>query len=422
MVSGGLEVADVFRDGAIRFLSEYGSMLSREQRAVLCAVMNCRTAALGGHLQKCDECGHRRIQYNSCRNRHCPKCQAMARAEWMEARCAELLPIPYFHVVFTLPKEIGPVALQNKRVVYGILFQAASQTLKEVAANPKHLGAEIGILAVLHTWGQNVMHHPHLHCVASGGGISPDRSRWIPCKQSRRRKKPFFLPVRILSHVFRGKFTDLIKRAFSSGELGFYGKLASLAQPAAFEHLLNISVRQDWVVYAKPPFGGPEQVLKYLARYTHRVAISSQRLIDLQDGQVRFRYKDYADQQQTKVMPLSTSEFIRRFLMHTLPSGFVRIRYYGLLANRDRQQRLDQCRSLLGVSPQTVPPADEVPESTEALDPPNTYQTCPVCRRGKLVIVDVVPAAQSPRRPYFLTHRSATSPHFHSSPRSPPVQ
>ena len=422
MVNGGLEVADVFRDGAIRFLSKYGPMLSREQRGVLRAVMSCRTPALGGHLQKCDGCGHERIQYNSCRNRHCPKCQARARAEWMEARCAELLPIPYFHVVFTLPTELGPLALQNKRVVYGILFQAAAETLKDVAANPEHLGAEIGILAVLHTWGQNLMHHPHLHCVATGGGISPDRSRWIPCKRSRRTEKVFFLPVRILSDVFRGKFIDLLKRAFSSGELEFHGKLTSRAQPAAFKHLLNVSVRQDWVVYAKLPFGGPEQVMKYLARYTHRVAISDQRLVDLQNGQVRFRYKDYADQQQIKVMPLSTSEFIRRFLMHTLPTGFVRIRYYGLLANRDRQKRLDQCRSLLGVSSQTALPADEVPESTEPLDPPVTQQTCPVCQRGKLVIVDVVPPARQPRRPYFLTHRSATSQHFHSSPRSPPTQ
>ena len=215
VVNGGLEVADVFRDGAIRFLSKYGPMLSREQRGVLRAVMDCRTAALGGHLQKCDDCGHERIQYNSCRNRHCPKCQAMARAEWLEARCTELLPIPYFHVVFTLPKEFGHLALQNKRVVYGILFQAAAETLKEVAANPKHLGAEIGILAVLHTWGQNLMHHPHVHCVATGGGISPDRSRWIPCKRSRRQKKPFFLPVKVLSHVFRGKFIDFLKQAFS---------------------------------------------------------------------------------------------------------------------------------------------------------------------------------------------------------------
>jgi hypothetical protein len=323
-------------------------------------------------------------------------------------------------VVFTLPKEFGPLALQNKRVVYGILFQATAETLKEVAANPKHLGAEIGILAVLHTWGQNLMHHPHAHCVVTGGGIGPDRSRWIPCKRSRRRKKPFFVPVEILSDVFRGKFVELLKRAFSSGQLEFHGKLAFLAQPAAFEHRLNLSVRKDWVVYAKRPFGGPERVLKYLARYTHRVAISNQRLVDLQDGRVRFRYKDYADQQRTKVMPLSTSEFIRRFLMHTLPTGFVRIRYYGLLANRDRQERLDQCRSLLGVEPQTAPPVEEVAESTEASDPPATHQTCPACQRGKLVIIDVVPPAPSPRRPYFLTHGSATSPHLHSSPRPPP--
>jgi hypothetical protein len=420
VVNGGLEVADVFRDGAIRFLSKYGPMLSREQHGVLRAVMNCRTPALGGHLQKCDECGHRRTQYNSCRNRHCPKCQAMARAEWMEARCAELLPIPYFHVVFTLPKELGPLALQNKRVVYGILFQAAAQTLKEVAADPEHMGAEIGILAVLHTWGQNLMDHPHLHCVATGGGLSSDRSRWIPCKRSRRTKKDFFLPVRILSDVFRGKFIDLVKRAFSSGKLEFHGKLVSLAQPAAFEHLLNVSVRQDWVVYAKPPFGGPRQVLKYLARYTHRVAISNQRLIDLQDGQVRFRYKDYADQQQTKVMPLSTSEFIRRFLMHTLPTGFVRIRYYGLLANRDRQERLDQCRSLLGVKTELLEETKQPVASNEIIDPPQKHEICPACGSGRLVIVDDVPAIRPLRRPFFLTRRPSRSPHSQVSSRAPP--
>lgn len=340
----------------------------------------------------------------------------MARAEWLEARCTELLPIPYFHVVFTLPKEFGHLALQNKRVVYGILFQAAAETLKEVAANPKHLGAEIGILAVLHTWGQTLMHHPHLHCVATGGGISPDRSRWIPCKRSRRQKKPFFLPVEVLSNVFRGKFIHFLKRAFSRGELGFHGKLSCLVQPAAFENHLNVSVRKDWVVYAKPPFGGPEQVLKYLARYTHRVAISNQRLVELQDGQVCFHYKDYADEQQIKMMPLSTSEFIRRFLMHTLPSGFVRIRYYGLLANRDRQERLEQCRLLLGVNAELLLETEEPTASTESREPPHKHEICPACGNGRLVIVDTVPAAQPQRRPFFLLCR----PRHLSSSRAPP--
>jgi len=344
----------------------------------------------------------------------------MGRAEWMDARCAELLPIPYFHVVFTLPQLLAPLALQNKWLVYGILFRAAAETLKEAAANPKHLGAQIGILAVLHTWGQTLMHHPHVHCVVTGGGLSPDRCRWVPCKRSRRRKKPYLFPVKILSEVFRGKFIDSLKRAFYRGELAFHGKLAFLAEPGAFEHRLNVSVRKDWVVYAKRPFGGPEQVLKYLARYTHRVAISNQRLIDLRDGRVRFRYKDYADQQQTKVLPLSSSEFIRRFLMHTLPSGFMRIRYYGFLANRFRRERLDQCRSLLGVPSQARQRIEEPQKSSESLDSPSPQQTCPVCKNGKLVIIGVVVAALSPRRPFFLIHRPVTSLTLGTSPRPPP--
>lgn len=421
MVNGGLEVADVFRDGALSFLSEYGPTLSREQRAVLRAVMDCRTPALGGHLQQCDDCGHQRTQYNSCRNRHCPKCQALARAQWLEARCLELLPIPYFHTVFTLPKELGPLALQNQRLVYGILFQAAAQTLQSVAANPQHLGAQIGVLAVLHTWGQNLMHHPHVHCVVTGGGLSPDRSRWMACKRSRRRKLHFFLPVRVLSAVFRGKFIELLKRAFSQGRLNFYGKLACLAQEAAFEHLLNVSVSKDWVVYAKRPFGGPEQVLKYLARYTHRVAISNSRLLDLQDGRVRFHYKDYADQQQTKILPLSSSEFIRRFLMHTLPSGFVRIRYYGFLANRYRQARLAQCRLLLGVKTEVPPGPAEPTAPTEVFDPPRKHEICPACGRGRLVIVDAVPAQRPLRPPFFLSRRPSLAPHLPTSSRAPPT-
>lgn len=422
MVSAGLEVADVFRDGAGQFLASYGPSLSREQRGVLRAVMDCRTPALGGHRQKCDDCGHERIQYNSCRNRHCPKCQALARAEWTEARCHELLPVPYFHVVFTLPSEFGPLALQNPRIVYGLLFQAAADTLQSVAANPRHLGAEIAILAVLHTWGQNLMHHPHVHCVVTGGGLAPDRSRWIRCRRNRGPKRPFFLPVRILSAVFRGKFVALLKRAFSQGELAFYGKLAFLARRAAFERLLNLSVRQDWVVYAKPPLGGPQQVLKYLARYTHRVAISNQRLLALRDGRVQFHYQDYADQGRRKVMSLSSSEFIRRFLMHTLPSGFVRIRYYGLLANRYRRERLDRCRSLLGIHSDSLPVTEESVEVTEVVDSPPPHEICPACRRGRLVIIDIISAPPRPRRPYFLRTGASQSPGLTTSSRAPPTR
>lgn len=418
-MSGSLEVAEVFRDGAIRFLSEYGSMLSREQRQVLRAVMDCRTPALGGRLERCDACGHERLQYNSCRNRHCPKCQALARAQWMEARSLELLPIPYFHVVFTLPKEFRSLALQNKRLVYRILFQAAAETLQAVAANPQRLGAEIGILAVLHTWGQNLMHHAHVHCVVTGGGLSPDRSRWIACQRSRRSKKCFFLPVAILSRVFRGKFIDALKRAFSAQQLTLEGQLAFLRQAGAFEHLLNLSVRKEWTVYAKRPFGGPEQVLKYLARYTHRVAISDRRLVDLQNGRVRFRYKDYADGQKTKVLCLSSSEFIRRFLLHALPSGFVRIRYYGLLANRRRRERLDLCRSLLGVQRETEA-AEPAGECCELMDSPDRHETCPICQRGRLVIVDAIAATRLPRRPFFLARRPARLLDLASTSRAPP--
>lgn len=411
-----LEVADVFRDGQSRFVAQYGHTLRPEQRQVMAAIIRCRTAALGGHVQRCDECGHQRIQYNSCRNRHCPKCQATARAVWLEARQAELLPIPYFHVVFTLPEEIRPLALQNKRVVYGILFRAAAETLQEVAANPKHLGAEIGLLAVLHTWGQNLMHHPHVHCVVTGGGLAPDRSRWVPCQRSRRKKKPFFLPVRILSRVFRGKFIDFLKRAYDSGKLHFYGKLASLAQTRAWRRQLDAAVKKDWIVYAKRPFGGPQRVLKYLARYTHRVAISNQRLAELQDGQVTFQYKDYADGQQTKLMKLASSEFIRRFLLHTLPNGFVRIRYYGFLANRDRHQRLDQCRQLLGVPNQPIQPAEEVPVPAEDSKCPSAA-TCPICKRGRLVIIDLVPATAPgmPPGPHFLTRDAVNAACFDTS-------
>jgi hypothetical protein len=289
-----LEVADVIRQCGSAFEDAFGPSLSLDQRRVLREIAACRTAALGGHVQECDGCGHRQIAYNSCRNRHCPKCQAAARGEWLEAREQELLPVPYFHVVFTLPHELGQLAWQNKKVVYGLLFRAAAATLLTVAADPQHLGAKIGFLSVLHTWGQNLMHHPHLHVVVPGGGLSSDGSRWIACKQSRR-KKEFFLPVRILSRVFRGKFLAGLKQAHADGKLEFHGRLQPLAEPGRFNHLLNQSARRDWIVYAKRPFGGPRQVLKYLARYTHRVAISNRRLIRLENGRVTFRYKDYAD-------------------------------------------------------------------------------------------------------------------------------
>ena len=379
-----LEVADVFREHADEYLAKYGATAA--QRQVLRAVQNCRTAVLGGHVEACDRCGHQQVAYNSCRNRHCPKCQGPATARWLEARESELLPVPYFHLVFTLPAALRPLALQNPRVVYALLMRAAAQTLLEVAANPQRLGAEIGLLAVLHTWGQNLMEHPHVHCVIPAGGLAPDGARWISCR------KGFFLPVRVLSRVFRGKFIGMLKQAMSRGDLTFHGGLAELAQAGAFERLLDQIVRRDWVVYAKRPFGGPGQVLKYLARYTHRVAISNRRLLALDHGQVTFRWKDYAGRGRQRRMTLSAVEFIRRFLLHVLPSGFVKIRHYGFMANRFRQAKRELCRRLLGVA--DLPPAPPASEDCPASDLPSAGESepsrrrCPHCQEGHLRIVE----------------------------------
>lgn len=414
----GLEVADVFRDAESSLWQQYGNALRPEQRQAFNAITRCRTAALGGHKQQCGNCGYQRIQYNSCRNRHCPKCQAMARADWLDARESELLPISYFHTVFTLPEQFRLLALQNKRVVYNLLFRAAAETLQEVAANPKHLGAKIGILMVLHTWGQNLMHHPHVHCVVTGGGIDPTGTRWVDCKGRQAGKKPFFLPVGVLSLVFRGKFIHFLKQAYRERKLVFYGRLAGLKEPHEFESLINESVRTKWTVYAKRPFGGPEQVLKYLARYTHRVAISNQRLVDLQGGVVTFRYKDYADDGQTKTMPLSTVEFTRRFLMHTLPCGFVRIRYYGLLANRFRSQSLDRCRELLGLRKNSAETTEQTSDApVEVVEHPLSPKTCPACGAPSLTTVAaLLPVRHQPlSRPHFLDRHELVRKWFDTS-------
>lgn len=381
MTQPRLEVADVFRRHSDAFLERYGGPLSSVQRRALRDIAACRTAALGGHVGVCDQCGHQQIAYNSCRNRHCPKCQATAAADWMEARKAELLPTEYFHVVFTLPATLGPIALQNPRVVYGLLFQAAAETLRRVAADPKHLGAEIGFLAVLHTWGQNLQHHPHVHCVVPGGGLASDGSRWIACRPG------FFLPVRVLSRVFRGKFLALLRSAFDRGKLVSHGKLAPLADPGRFQRHLADSARTEWVVHAKPPFGGPEQVLKYLARYTHRAAISNRRLIRLEGDEVEFLWKDYADEQKRKTMTLKAIEFIRRFLLHVLPAGFVRVRHYGFLANRVCQEKLALCRSLLAAGAVAAAPA---PEPNVGDETSSDAITCPVCGRGRLVTIETL--------------------------------
>jgi hypothetical protein len=408
-----LEVADVFRDGEKPFRARYGKTLSIAQHRVFNAIVRCRTAALGGHIRQCDDCGHQQIQYNSCRNRHCPKCQAMARANWLDKREGELLPIPYFHIVFTLPHELAHLALQNQKVVYGILFQAASQTLLKIGADPKHLGAKIGFLMVLHTWGSNLMHHPHVHAIVSGGGLSPDGKRWIHGRH-RKRGKEYFAPGKVLSLVFRGMFIKLLKEAYAAGRLEFHGKLQTHEHPHEFEKLLNKATRHKWVVYAKRPFSSPVRVLKYLARYTHRVAISNQRLVSMKDGQVTFRYKNYTTSENNKIMTLESSEFIRRrFLMHTLPKRFVRIRYYGFLANRERNRNLQRCRELLGVAlEQNEPPPDVADQPEESV---KACPTCPTCQRGKLVIIEVIDPPQPIARPHMLMPRVDFAKWFDSS-------
>jgi hypothetical protein len=392
-----LEVADVFRDHGAAFLDRYGATLSSQQRRALRDIAVCRTAALGGHVEECHGCGHQRIAYNSCRNRHCPKCQATAAAQWMEDRESELLEVEYFHVVFTLPEAIRPIALQNPRVVYGLLFKAAAETLQQIAADPKHLGAEIGFLAVLHTWGQNLQHHPHVHCVVPGGGLSPDGSRWVACPPG------FFLPVSVLSPVFRGKFLALLRKAFDQGKLSFHGKLRGLADAGAFERRLSASAQTKWVVYAKPPMGGPKQVLKYLARYTHRVAISNRRLVAMEDGEVKFHWKDYARGGGQKTMTLKATEFIRRFLLHVLPSGFVRIRHYGFLANRVCQEKLALCRALLEVEARPKPVAAEpIAEPKETVEGVPAANDCPSCGAGRMVIIASVEAIPANPREWRL--------------------
>lgn len=376
-----LELADVLKALDSGSPNTDAQSFSSEQRRVIRDIIQCRSAALGGHVEQCTQCGHQQIAYNSCRNRHCPKCQAAARREWTQKRAAELLPVHYFHVVFTLPEQISPLALQNKRVIYGLLFQAASETLLKIAADPKHLGGVIGFLAVLHTWGQTLHHHPHLHCVIPGGGLSPDHSRWVSCR------KGFFLSVKVLSRLFRGKFVAYLKGANDQGRLVFHGQSKRLAEADHFASFLKELSKFEWVVYAKPPFGGPLQVLKYLARYTHRVAISNQRLVALSEGKVTFRWKDYADRNTEKEMTLDVTEFTRRFLLHTLPRGFVRIRHYGLLANRCRSERLECCRKLLAHSadqPRSPESANEVGGQCNTDHDP---ELCPVCRIGRMMIL-----------------------------------
>ncbi len=390
-----LEVADIFRQCGPSFRLSHAEGLTRVQRRVMSAIELCRTAALGAHLEQCDACGHQRISYDSCRNRHCPKCQSLARAQWLERRQAELLPeIEYFHVVFTLPEPIAALAYQNKRVLYDLLFRASAETLRTIAADPKHLGAEIGFMTILHTWGQNLLHHPHVHCVVPGGGISPDGERWIACRPG------FFLPVRVLSRLFRRLFLEQLRRAFDAGMLRLHGQLEPLHDARAFAAWLVPAARSEWVVYAKPPFGGAKHVLDYLGRYTHRVAISNNRLLGFDGHAVQFRWKDYRHDARNSTMTLTADEFIRRFLLHVLPDGFKRIRSYGWLANCHRTQRLATCRQLLGVEPPAAPqaePGEDYRERYQRLTG-KSLRDCPVCGKGHMLRIEGIPG-NLPRAP-----------------------
>ena len=381
-----LEVADIVRACGDAYRTNH--RLSAQQSRVLKAITQCRTAALGGHAARCDHCGVVSISYCSCGNRHCPKCQTLARQRWVERQCAGLLDIDYWHLVFTLPHALNPLAQGNPVVLYKLLFRAASDTLLAFGRNPRWLGGELGITMVLHTWGQKLDQHIHVHCVVTGGALSPDGQRWLPAK------KGFLFPTRALSKVYRGKFLDYLQHSHADGELRFGGSTTPLADPGAFRRFLGELKAHDWVVYAKPPFAGAAQVLAYLGRYTHRVAIANHRLVSFENGKVRFRWRDYADRNTIKIMALTGEEFIRRFLLHTLPSRFVRIRHYGLLGNRCRQAKLAHCRLLLEqVAPEPVP----APESAEAMMMRLTgidIHRCPYCHQGRLrVFMTIAPTA-----------------------------
>jgi hypothetical protein len=391
-----LEVADIFRVEGARYRAVQAGHLSLTQLKVMSAVENCRTAALGGHVDACEDCGHQRIAYNSCRNRHCPKCQGAAARTWLAERETDLLPVGYFHVVFTLPIEVADIAWQNKAAVYDLLFRAASETMMTIAADPRHLGARIGITAVLHTWGSALTHHPHVHMIVPGGGITLDGQRWIASRSA------FLLPVRVLGKLFRRLFLTRLIALYDAGKLAFFGGLARLADRRAFLRHLAPVRNKRWVVYAKSPFAGPEAVLAYLSRYTHRVAISNQRLIAFDETGVTFRYKDYRRDgpERQRVMTLAPHEFIRRFLLHVLPHGFHRIRHYGLLASSARKANIARARALLAVAPPPEPP--EAPEPLDWLPP------CPCCG-GRMIIVETFGRRRQPRAPPYAPAPTGSS-------------
>ena len=380
MARPALEVADIFRAHGPAWREANAGHVSLSQLKVMSAIENCRTAALGGHVARCEDCAHEVIAYNSCRNRHCPKCQGAAARAWLAEREAELLPVPYYHLVFTLPAVVADIAYPNKAVVYDLLFKASSETLMTIAADPRHLGARVGAISVLHTWGSALTHHPHVHMIAPGGGLSLDGLRWVPCRPG------FFLPVRVLSRLFRRLFLEKLMTAFDAGQLQFVGAQVDLSARDAFTAVLAPLRKAEWVVYSKRPFGGPEAVLAYLARYTHRVAIANSRLIALQDGAVTFKWKDYRikgrDRQKTMTLPVCV--FIRRFLIHVLPSGFHRIRHYGLFASGARAQNIAQVRQLLTPAAKSDP--DAARNDSDEADPPNPYP-CPCCG-GRMIVVE----------------------------------
>jgi hypothetical protein len=394
-----LEVADIFRDHGPAWRKGNAGHVSLGQLKVMSAIESCRTAALGGHVARCEKCSHTRISYNSCRNRHCPKCQGAAAREWLAEREAELLPVPYYHVVFTLPAPIGDIAYHNKAVMYDVLFKASAEALVTIAADPQRLGVRVGVTSVLHTWGSALTHHPHVHMIVPGGGISLDGERWLSCRPG------FFLPVRVLSRLFRRLFLEKLVAAHEAGGLKFFGDHAPLVEGRAFATYLAPLRRREWVVYSKRPFGGPEAVLAYLSRYTHRVAISNSRLIAIDDKRVTFKWKDYRTKgrQRAKVMTLAVDEFIRRFLIHVLPGGFHRIRHYGLFANGSRTHNIARARELLNVPPQQASNADADADASDAAEPPALSHPCPCCG-GRMIIIETFERGSTPRyRPTAAT-------------------
>lgn len=387
-----LELADIVAAAAHRLTNHPPAWFTWLHLKVLIAIERCRTAAMGGHLDQCSGCGHRAISYNSCRNRHCPKCQSQARDRWLEARRTELLPTPYAHIVFTLPHQLAPLALQNKELIYSLLFRASAQTLIEIAADPSHLGGEIGFFSVLHTWNQKLQHHPHVHCVVAAGGLSPDCMHWV-----QPRNPGFFLPKDVLSEVFRGKFVEGLKQGHASGQLRFHGLLQGWSQPKVFRSLIRQLSALRWVVYCKPPFGGPEQVLRYLGAYTHRVAISNRRLVRFQNDEVTFRWRDSAHRNRKRLLTLPADEFLRRFLLHVLPRGFVRIRHFGFLANRRRSGLLPLCQRLL--STDACATGSPGPPRRGEQRPKSSLWNCPLCGSPMVVIERLSPAQIRLRSP-----------------------